>query len=269
MSEQNRMMIESIAASLCYAMGAEYPKESCPPNPLITDYVDRAFQGGKAERLFLYNPDAVAEWVVDKYPDLMSKVRNGTELQVPLQTEMPSVTPVCFASFYTGAKPVVHGITKYEKKLITIDTVFDALIRADKKPVILAQHDCSMATIFRERPMDYFIFDDIEEEIAFAAELLMKDEYDAYFVYDYSYDHVMHRRGPEGLDSLAQLKCNDAAFATLMTVVKRHWKKHNVFAGFAMDHGCHEIDGGLGSHGLDMKEDLFIRHFYQAIPKSE
>jgi hypothetical protein len=36
-----------------------------------------------------------------------------------------------------------------------------------------------------------------------------------------------------------------------------------------MDHGCHEIDGGCGSHGLDMEEDLNIVHRYIALPKSE
>jgi hypothetical protein len=30
-----------------------------------------------------------------------------------------------------------------------------------------------------------------------------------------------------------------------------------------MDHGCHEIDGGCGSHGLDMPEDLNIVHLYK------
>ena len=35
--------------------------------------------------------------------------------------------------------------------------------------------------------------------------------------------------------------------------------------GFAMDHGCHEIDGECGSHGLDMPEDLNIVHSYIAM----
>lgn len=39
---------------------------------------------------------------------------------------------------------------------------------------------------------------------------------------------------------------------------------HNTLIGFAMDHGCHEIDGNCGSHGLDMPEDLNITHFYGA-----
>ena len=31
-----------------------------------------------------------------------------------------------------------------------------------------------------------------------------------------------------------------------------------------MDHGCHEIDGNAGAHGLDMVEDVEISHFYKA-----
>lgn len=37
--------------------------------------------------------------------------------------------------------------------------------------------------------------------------------------------------------------------------------------GYAMDHGCHEVEGGLGAHGLDMAEDLNITHFYKAYKK--
>ena len=33
-----------------------------------------------------------------------------------------------------------------------------------------------------------------------------------------------------------------------------------------MDHGCHEIDGGAGAHGLDMPEDINITHLYKAYP---
>ena len=32
---------------------------------------------------------------------------------------------------------------------------------------------------------------------------------------------------------------------------------------FLPDHGCHEIDGQLGSHGLDMYEDMNVIHFYR------
>ena len=49
-------------------------------------------------------------------------------------------------------------------------------------------------------------------------------------------------------------------------MIREHWKEHSTLLGFAMDHGAHEIDGKLGSHGLDMPEDLNITHFYRAAP---
>jgi hypothetical protein len=44
---------------------------------------------------------------------------------------------------------------------------------------------------------------------------------------------------------------------------------HDTLVGFAMDHGCHEIDGGCGSHGLDMDEDLNILHLYKVYTKND
>ena len=51
-------------------------------------------------------------------------------------------------------------------------------------------------------------------------------------------------------------------------MIATHWRGHNTLVGFAMDHGCHEIDGGAGSHGLDMDEDIDIVHLYKAYPKT-
>jgi hypothetical protein len=51
-------------------------------------------------------------------------------------------------------------------------------------------------------------------------------------------------------------------------LAKRSNEGENILMGFAMDHGCHEIDGGCGSHGLAMEEDLNIVHLYKAYPKN-
>ena len=53
----------------------------------------------------------------------------------------------------------------------------------------------------------------------------------------------------------------------LTEAVEEHWKDHDVLYGFMPDHGCHDIDGGCGSHGLDMEEDMNIIHFYGAKPR--
>ncbi len=110
----------------------------------------------------------------------------------------------------------------------------------------------------------------VDEEInAKAAELILDDTYDFIVVYNGNYDTTMHKFGPESAEALAELRTNSETFATFSTLIANHWKNHNTLVGFAMDHGCHEIDGGSGSHGLDMDEDLNIVHLYKAYPAHE
>lgn len=259
-----RRSLDTLCAALCYAMGVDAPEKANDANDKLCEYIDKAFDGKKADRVFMYNPDAVAEWIYKKYPQLLNGVIGTKEIEIPYETVMPSVTPVCFGTMYTGAQPCVHGIRKYEKPVLAIDTIFDALIRAGKKPVIVAESNCSIAKIFLERDMDYFIYDTIAQVNAKAAEIILKDEYDFVVVYNGNYDHIMHKSGPESVEALAELRANDCAFACFDAMIAEHWKKHDTLVAFAMDHGCHEIDGNCGSHGLDCAEDLHITHFYKA-----
>ncbi len=265
----NPNSLDSLAAALAYAMGVEAPENAAPANADLCRYADEKLGAARADRLFMYNPDAVAQWIFEKYPQLFGEVVRHTELSLPLCTVMPSVTPVCFGTMYTGAQPAVHGIRKYEKPVIKIDTLFDALIRAGKKCVIVGDSNCSMGKIFLERKMDYYVYDTIEEINAKACELIMRDEHDMIAVYNGNYDSFMHRHAPESIEALCEARANSEAFATFNVLIARYWKEHNTLVGFAMDHGCHEIDGGLGSHGLDMEEDLNILHRYKVYPKEK
>ncbi|MBO4326222.1 MAG: alkaline phosphatase family protein [Clostridia bacterium] len=259
----NENSLDTICAALAHAMGIEPPENAAPANPELVEYIDRKLGDQKADRIFMYNPDAIAQWIYEKYKDLLLEATEHSDIEIPLRTVMPSVTPVCFATMYTGAQPEVHGIRKYEKPVVMIDTLFDALIRAGKKAAIVSQLDCSMSAIFREREMDYFIYPTVSESNAKSAELILSDQYDFIAVYNKNYDAVMHKTGPEGVNALAELRVNAESFAFFSHLIRKHWAEHNTLVGFAMDHGCHEIDGQLGSHGLDMEEDLNIVHLYR------
>lgn len=265
----NALSLDTVCGSLAYTMGIEPPTHAAAPAPALKEYADKAFGGKKADRIFMYNPDAIAQWVYEKYPALLERVTALTELPLALCSVMPSVTPVCFGTMYTGAQPEVHGIRRYEKPVITLDCLFDALLRAGKRAAIVSQSNCSMSMIYLGRQMDYFVYDTIEEINAKAAELILADEYDFIAVYNGNYDATMHRCGPESVESLSQLRANADAFALFSTLIRTHWQHHNTLVGFAMDHGCHEIDENLGSHGLDMPEDLNILHRYMAYPAAE
>ena len=263
----NTMSLTGVARSLANAMQIEAPAQSEASNAAIDNLVKHVLGGEKADRVLMYNPDAVALWLYQKYTHLYLPMLNKVKLTLPLQSVMPSVTPVCFGTMYTGAMPAVHGIRKYEKPVIKIDTIFDALLRAGKKPAIIAITPCSLAKIYLERDMDYFIYDNYEDINAKAMELIEKDEHDFILVYNGNYDSTMHKQGPEAEDSLKALQHNVNTYSQLHDKVAECWKHHNTLMAFAPDHGCHLIDGGSGSHGLDMPEDLNILHFYDVLPK--
>jgi len=262
---KNEHSLDTLCAALSYAMGVDAPENAAEPSNALCAYIDEKLGGEKADRVFMYNPDAVAQWIYEKYPQLMKEVIARTELKVPFCTVMPSVTPVCFGTMYTGAQPEVHGIRSYTKPVIRIDTLFDALIRAGKKPAIVSTAGDSLSMIFLEREMDYYLYKTVEEVNAKAAELILEDRHDFILVYNGNYDTVMHKFGTESVEALGELRANSEAYAMFDAMIAEHWKHHNVLEGFAMDHGCHDIDGGCGSHGLDMEEDINIVHFYNMI----
>ena len=117
--------------------------------------------------------------------------------------------------------------------------------------------------------MDYFLLEngDVDEVNAVSAELILRDEHDFILIYNGNYDYKMHHFGPESVEALSELRANVRTFMSISQLIRRNWKHHNTLVGFAMDHGCHAIDGNAGSHGLDMEEDLNIVHLYKGYPK--
>ena len=261
----NKTSLDSLCAALSYAMGIEPPKEAAPACKELKKLIDNKLEGKKAERVFMYNPDAIAQWIFEKYRTMFNDITKDADIFLPFATVMPSVTPVCFGTMYTGAQPQIHGIQSYVKPVITIDTLFDALIRSGKKPVIVSTAGDSLSKIFLEREMDYFFYDTIDEVNKKAEELILKDEYDFIVVYNGNYDSIMHKFGPESDEALSELQKNVKAYNRFLKLIKENWKNKNTLIGFAMDHGCHEIDGNCGSHGLDMEEDLNIVHMYSVL----
>lgn len=261
----NSISLSCIASSLAYIMNIEAPLQSNVSADALVN-LPASVGKNKAGRVVMYNPDAIGLEVFQKYTALFVPVLKHIQLTLPLLSVMPSVTPVCFGTMYTGAMPNVHGIRSYTKPVIQIDSIFDSLIRSGKKAAIVAEEDCSMSKIYLNRAMDYFFYPTVEEVNSKALELINRDEHDFIAVYNGNFDSTMHKHGPDAKESIDALKQNISAFDTLAKAIEDAWKgKHTTLIGFAPDHGCHEIDGGCGSHGLDMASDLNIVHFYGVI----
>lgn len=258
--------ISSVNASALKIAGIEVPESIENPNPVISALAEKKLGSGRVDRTVIYNPDAVALWVYQKYTEKFTAAALCSDLALPMLSVMPSVTPVCFASMYTGVMPDIHGIKKYEKPVLTTKTIFDEYIKAGKKAAIVSTARDSISMIFLEREMEYFIYDTPEEVNAKALELIDEDRFDLIVIYNGNYDGTMHKFGPESPESLAALDKNIAFYSELVEKISSEWKNHSVFYGFCPDHGCHEIDGGCGSHGLDMEEDMNVIHFYGIKP---
>jgi predicted AlkP superfamily pyrophosphatase or phosphodiesterase len=254
----NSVCITSVEATVLSLMGIEIPKGISKP---ILPVMEK-FRGVKVDRAVLYNPDAVAMWLFQKYTDLFTDALEISDIAMPMLSVMPCVTPVCFASMYSGVLPEKHGIKKYEKPILKIETMFDILIAAGKKVAIVSTAHDSISMIFLERKMDYFIFDSVDKVNEKANELIKKDIYDVIVIYNGNYDAHMHKSGTESDDSIEQLKKNISEYKALYEEIRISLSKHNTFYAFMPDHGCHEIDAGCGSHGLYMEEDMNIIHFY-------
>ena len=278
MKVYNSNSLTRFCATVCKAIGIEAPACAEPGidwvSEALTDLCKEGF-----DRVLIHNPDAVGQWLYEKYPDAFAPVLKHTNITIPFRSPMPSVTPVCFGTMYTGAAPAVHGIQKYEKPIIQIDTFFDALARAGKKVAIVSTPSASMSNIFLEKGVDIYNFDTEAEIVAKAQELILEDKYDVLCVYTYMYDTLDHKCGPEAKESLNALYEQGIFFDTLVSCVKRNWKQHNTLISFSPDHGVHEVTDGsaglfrgvpkLGTHGSDSPLDLNILHYLGVVRRSD
>ena len=258
-------------ATVSKAIGIEPPACAEPAIDWVCTALSDLCKEG-FDRVLIHNPDGVGMWLYEKYPDAFVSVLKHTHVTIPFKSPMPSVTPVCFGTMYTGAQPAVHGIQKYEKSIIRIDTFFDAVIRAGKRVAIVSTQNASMSNLFLEKGVDLYKCDCEAQIVAKAQELIMEDNHDVLCVYTHMYDTLDHKRGPEAKESLNALYEQGIFFDTLVSCIKRNWKQHNTLISFSPDHGVHQVIGGSeglykdgnpkkGNHGSDSPLDRNILHY--------
>jgi len=262
----NPVCLTCSAATLAEVMGIEAPHKAEEGLNWFADMLVQKM-GGQAERTLFFHPDAVAQWLWRKYPEYFRSVMDYAPVSLPLGTVMPSVTPVCFATMYSGSMPEVHGIREYRKPILEIDTLFDRMLAAGKRCANVASEGASMGMIFANRKFDAVITKDDEEAYQVALKLLEEDRYDHISVYFGEYDSLMHKYGTEHEVSLAKLKEHFEHFAVLAEKANRLWEGKRHLITVQTDHGVHDQADGRGAHGTDDTDDLNIVHFFGAYEK--
>lgn len=265
---KNSILMTYFAPTIAECLNVEKPHEAKEGIDAVKDLLKKndCLDIG---RTLIYNPDAIAMWLFQKYTNEFSKILKNTQLALPIQTVLPSVTPVCFGTMYTGAMPSVHGTMKYEKRLIEIDSLFDRLAEAGKRVAIVAVEHSSMAIIFGGRKIDYYILPYDEEVNEKAKELIKENNYDVIVVYNQEYDDKMHATNPESEIALQAMKSQINTFYELSDTVRQSWTNHNSLICCITDHGIHTGKNGKGTHGYDVEEDLNVMHFFGVIPKNK
>lgn len=256
--------ITELTPTLCTLFGVRIPArstENCISS--VMDYAQKTLGGEKVEKALVYAPDGIGNILFEKYPEMFAGLAGAAPLRTLLRATMPSVTPVCFGSMFSGALPEVHGIREYSKPVLSCDTIFDVFPAASKKVAIVSNTQCSIDMIFRSRNVDYFSFMEDLRPCEFTGYLLEKYDYDLIICYNPIYDSVMHKTSTDSPEALAACAKSIEFFMHLTKIFDKRWESKNRVSVFAPDHGAHNNEDGRGTHGKDIPEDMLVNHFYR------
>ena len=194
MAGLNEICITQTAATVLALLGEKKGTEMAEPDRRVLAQAEKLYGAGGCDRVFMYHPDAVAMWIYEKYRAHFAQLEKRAALRLTMRSVVPPVTPVAFASMYSGLQPAQHGIMKYEKPVLGVETVFDRLPEAGKRVAVISTQGDSISLIFLERQVDYFIYPTKQECNEKAMGLIAEDTYDLIVLYNGDYDYYMHRR---------------------------------------------------------------------------
>ena len=256
--------VTSFTPTVCTLAGARIPAQ-CQDTPLeavIAEAEKQLGPGEKVEKMLIFAPDACGIHLWDRFPEKMPEVESLAPLRVPIKVVMPSVTPVCFGSMYSGATPEIHGIREYAKPVLTVETIFNTFPEANLKTGIASVNGCSIDSIFRKRKITYISTTSDEESHQFTKQLMQDPAYSIVLSYVTNYDHFAHATGPFGDEALKWFFTCIDYFRECSEWLDTYWGNYNRLLVWCPDHGQHENSPGHGTHGSDMPEDLYVYHFY-------
>ena len=252
--------IDSVTPTVCDLMKINPPKGASAKS--IKEILEAA-KGKQIEKIMLFAPDAIGEWLFQRHRDEFAPVIKEAPIQIPVRSMTPSYTPVCYGSMFTGMKPQEHGITKYMKPVLKVETIFDAASKAGKKVALVAVKDCSIDLIFRERKIDYYTEKYDPEVNQRVLELLEKQDYDLIVAYNQEYDDLMHDSTPTDPEAIEAFRRHLKAFKKLADAFNKRYQDRNRVIAFLPDHGTHvDPETGKGGHGTESPDDMEVRHFW-------
>lgn len=252
--------IATVTPTVCELFGIPAPSISSEKSLVRAIH---GFDGTPIERCLIYCPDALGDHLWERFPEHRQRITACCPDRFSVSAAFPPKTPVCFASVFTGAPPEVHGIRRYERPVLTCDTLFDALVRSGRRVAIVAVRDSSIDLIFRNRPLDYFSEADDQQATERALGVLAADQHDLIVVYHQEYDDQLHATEPFSSECVQAMERHVDTVETLARAVAALWSSRPRAMVIAPDHGAHlDSETGRGDHGLDIPSDMSVSHWY-------
>jgi predicted AlkP superfamily pyrophosphatase or phosphodiesterase len=253
--------VASVTPTVCGLFGIAKPANCVAPpfNEVVAVAARRT-----VTKALVFAADAIGAHLVRSYAEAFEPVTRHAPIAVQASAVMPSVTPVCFASMFTGAPPEIHGIRKSERPTLTCDTLFDALVRAGRRVAIVAVKNSSIDLIFRNRRIDYFSEAYDAEVVERTLNLVGADEHDFILAYQQEYDDTMHATVPRSPQALRAMANHIRNFDRVACKARDRWATDSHAIAFVSDHGTHiDPSTGRGTHGSNMPDDLEVRLFWR------
>ncbi len=250
--------IGDLTPTLCALAGLHFP-EDCEARAIPPVIAKQP----SSQKILIFCPDAIGEVQRRHYPADFRPIEAISDFRFEAASVMPSVTPVCFATIFSGAAPEVHGIHCYEKPVLRIKTLFDVFAGAGKEVAIVSMNNCSIDRVFRERAVDYFSFRTSEQVNHYTRLLLENSNYDLIVSYDGAYDQSVHQSGRFSDASLGKMRRALQWYLDFVELTDRVWHGYDRTLVFAPDHGAHDIGENEGTHGSDIPDDMVVNHFYR------
>lgn len=255
--------LDSVTPTVCELMGVPYPNgASAAPIAEVLSAME-TLGVRKVRKALLYAPDAIGEWHYQSYVNEFAPVVEAAPVAVRIRSMTPSKTPVCYGSMFTGMKPHEHGITQPERRVLTVDTLFDTLERSGLSVAIVATSGSSIDILFKERRIDYYSEPYDGEVNTRVHEILGSQCYDVIVAYNQEYDDGIHSSTPTSVKSMKGFRNHLKAFVELSEAFNARYRGLDRCVAFLPDHGVHlDPESGRGTHGSDMPDDMDVRHFW-------
>jgi predicted AlkP superfamily pyrophosphatase or phosphodiesterase len=174
-----------------------------------------------------------------------------------INSVMPSITPVNFATMLTGASPESHGITNREQPL-KLETIFHVLRDEGRASATAARALSSLGILISphaDRPG--IAASNTDEEVTRVALKALEDEASLLWVQLLDVDDAGHAYGPHSTEGHEAASKADSNLRKILKSAYRGGYSAIVLA----DHGQHTVekDGRVqGTHGTDASEDVLV-----------